>query len=71
MNTLIVGLEQQTKEKPLPQPLALSDEWRKWRGRLAGSHVLQDHLAEHEREIGEDALFFAKDEAIAHRADRV
>ena len=70
MDNFIADLEQQTQEKPLPQPLALLGEWRKWRRRLAGSQALQEHLAEHKREIAEDTLPFPKDETIEHKADR-
>ena len=32
------------------------DDWRGWRGRLAGTRALQDHLAEHADEVTDERL---------------
>lgn len=31
-------------------------DWRRWRGRLAGTHALQDHIAEHADEVSNERL---------------
>jgi len=31
-------------------------DWRRWRGRLAGTRALQEHLAEHADEVSDERL---------------
>lgn len=39
---------------PLPEENETS--WERWRGRLAGSSALQEHLSEHEQEAADERL---------------
>ena len=33
-----------------------SNDWRRWRGRLAGSRAVDDHLAEHAKEVRNERM---------------
>jgi AbrB family looped-hinge helix DNA binding protein len=42
--------------KLTPMPTQQETGWRRWRGYLAGTQALQDHLAEHAEEVDNERL---------------
>ncbi len=53
---LVVTLEEGNRLVLIPLPLTRAQNWRRWRGRLAGTPAIEEHLAEHAQEVNRERL---------------